>query len=357
MKYRNKLEGMVKNGLIPGYQYMILEDGEEVFTAWGGYRDVEKKLPVERDTLFLMNSSTKTLTAAAILQLAEKGQLDLDADIREYLCGIFTVDKKITCRQLITHTGGVHNPFPFKWVHVMDDSKSFDRERFEKRILKRSVKLKSEPGQKYLYSNPGYLLLGKVVECVSGKSFAQYFREHIFAPLNARRDQMDFEVHDYRNKLSRGHQDRFSFKSILVYALNHGWLVKCHTGKWLCYRHFNHNAPSYGGLYCSMEGMSKFMKDMQAKEPVLFSRETRRKMFEPYYGPGGEPMPTTHGWDHGKLEGINYITRPGGGPGFHSNIRIYPGKRLATILMVNKTLADAKLINLFTNEIDRELVA
>jgi len=357
MKNSGKLERMVKNKLIPGYQYMVLKEGEDVYSTWGGYRDIEKKLPVERDTLFLVNSSTKTLTAAAILQLADKGRLDLDEDIREYLCGLFTVNKKITCRQLITHTGGVHNPIPFKWLHVMDDSSHFDRERFEKRVLKKSVKLVSEPGQKYLYSNPGYLLLGKVVECVSGLSFPQYMREHIFRPLKARRDQIDFEVQDYRHKLSYGHQDRYSIRSVLLYMLNHGWLVKGSTGKWLCYRHFSHNAPSYGGLYCSIDGMSKFMKDMQAEEPVLFSRETRRKMFEPYYGPGGEAMPTTHGWDHGRLEGVNYITRPGGSPGYYSNIRVYPEKRLATILLVNKTMLDAKLINMFTNEIDRELVA
>ncbi len=356
MRYRNKLEEMVRIGSIPGYQHMILEDGEEVYSAWGGYRDISQKQPIERDTLFLVNSSTKTLTAAAILQLSEKGQLDLDEDIREYLCGLYTVDKKITCRQLITHTGGVPNPFPFKWVHVMDDSKQFDREKFEKGVMKKSVRLVSEPGQKYLYSNPGYLLLGKIIECVSGLSFAEYFRKHFFEPLKARRDQIDFEVHEYRHKLSYGYQKLYSMRSMMLYALNHGWLVKGSMGKWLCYRHFCHNAPSYGGLYCNMDGMSTFIKDMQAKDPVLFSRETRRKMFEPYFGPRGEVFPTTHGWDHGNLEGVGFITRPGGSPGYYSNIRIYPKKRLATILLVNKTLVDAKLINRFTDEIDRELV-
>lgn len=351
---RNKLEEMVSRGVIPGYQYMVLVDGEELFSAWGGYRDVEKKLPMEKSTLFMANSSSKTITAAAVLQLSEKSKLDLDGDIREYVGNMFPVDKKITCRQLITHTAGVPNPLPFQWHHKMEDHRHFDREMFEKRVLGKSMKLVSEPGHKYLYSNPGYLLLGKIIERVSGLSFDEYTRKYIFEPLEARGDQIGFDV-DCPENHSYGYLERFSYYSLMVYLLIHGWAVKSVVGKWRIFRHIKHNSPSYGGLHCSMEGMGLFIKDMLSCSPVLMSREMRRKMFLPHVGRGGEVFPTTLGWDHGTLAGIDYITRPGGGLGFHSNIRIYAG-RIATIMLVNKTVLHAKLINMFSDGIDRDFI-
>lgn len=350
----NKLEEMVSRGLIPGYQYMILSSGKEIFSAWGGYRDVEKKLPVQRDTLFMANSSSKTITATAVLQLSEKNKLDLDEDVREYVGHMFPVNKKITSRQLITHTSGVPNIFPFKWHHKMEDHGRFDRERFEKRVLKKSKKLVSEPGHKYIYSNPGYLLLGKIVECVSGLSFAEYTRKNIFEPVQAGKDQIDFDVNAPDNH-SHGYQEIFSYYTLVLYLLIHGWTVKHKTGKWCGFRRLKHNSPSYAGLHCNMDGMSLFIKDMLSENPVLMNKETRRKIFLPHTGPEGKILPTTLGWDHGKLAGIDYITRPGGGLGFHSNIRIYAGK-IATITLINKTLLHAKLINMLSNEIDRDFV-
>jgi hypothetical protein len=95
---------------------------------------------------------------------------------------------------------------------------------------------------------------------------------------------------------------------------------------------------------------------MLSKSPVLLDKSTRRQMFEPHTSSTGEIVPSTAGWDHRQLGGIKYITRPGGGPGFHSNIRVYPQKKLATALFVNKTNIHAKLINQFTDQIDREFV-
>jgi CubicO group peptidase (beta-lactamase class C family) len=303
----------------------------------------------------MANSSSKTITAAAVLQLAEKNKLDLDEDIREYLCDMFSVDKKITCQQLITHTGGVRNPFPFKWHHKMEDHRRFDRERFEMRVLNKSKKLVSEPGCKYLYSNPGYLLLGKIVECVSGLPFDQYTRKYVFDPLRAGPDQIGFEV-DRPENHSYGYLERFSRQSLAVYLLIHGWMFRSTVGKWRSFRHIKHNSPAYGGLHCNMDGMSLFLKDMLSDNPVLMNKETRGTMFEPQTGPDGEILPTTLGWDHGKLGGTDYITRPGGGAGFYSNIRVYAGK-MATILLINKTLLHAKLINLFSDEIDKDFIS
>ncbi len=350
------LQQMVDDGLIPGYQYMVLEDGEEIFTAWGGVKDVEKKLPVDRHTLFMANSTSKTITATAVLQLADKNLLDLDEDVREYVGDIFPTGKKLTCRQLITHTAGVKNPLPLQWHHKIEDSGEFNREQFERQVLEKNKKLTAEPGHRYLYSNPGYLLLGKIVEAVSQMKFEEYTEKHLFQPLRANRNQLTFYF-DSPEYLAHGYEDRFSFNSVMARLLAHGWFFKGKAGrKWLCFRHIKHNSPAYGGLYCNMDGLSLFLKDIMAEEPVLLNPETRRQMFEPQTNARGQVVPTTHGWDHGHLAGLFYITRPGGGPGFHSNIRIYPEKKRATILLINKTLLHAKLINLFSDKLDVQYV-
>lgn len=349
------LEQLTEQGVFPGYQYMVMEDGQEIYCTWGGYRDIQKGLPMERDSLFMANSSSKTITALAIMQLADRGKLDLDEDIRTYINDLYPAGKKITCRQLIFHTGGVPNPLPFKWHHILEEHRGFNRQAFEKRVLRKNLKLVSEPGHKYLYSNPGYLLLGKIVEAVSGLSFFDYTDHHVFAPLRADKYTIGFRPPP-ACRLVHGYQKRYGYHSFMMYLLVHGWMFKSAVGYWRCFRHMVHNSPSYGGLYSNIDGMKYFLRDMMAKSPVLLDNPTRQKMFEPQAGPCGEVFPTTHGWDHGKLAGVDYITRPGGGPGFFSNIRVYAGKKRATILFVNKSLYHARLINMVSDCLDLDWI-
>jgi CubicO group peptidase (beta-lactamase class C family) len=159
----------------------VVKNGEVLLEKGYGYANVEKKTPVRTDrTLFGIGSISKTLVGTAVMQLVERGRLDLDADIQKYLD--FELRKSfppaITLRQLLTHTAGFEES-------GKDDNEPPDR------ISKLGEFLRTHqpaqifpPGSLAAYSNYGVSLAGYIVERVSGQLFAAYIDEHIFQPLD-----------------------------------------------------------------------------------------------------------------------------------------------------------------------------
>src|SRR6266540_1915317 len=97
-------------------------------------------------------SMTKTLTAAATLQLVEKEQIRLDDPVKKYLPDI-PYDKQVTIRHLLSQTSGIPNPIPLKWAHLAEEHAAHDENGALKAVLKDNPKLVFTPGEKYAYSN------------------------------------------------------------------------------------------------------------------------------------------------------------------------------------------------------------
>lgn len=158
---------------------LIAKAGAPIFQAANNYADREKKIRNTVNTKFRFGSMGKMFTAVAVLQLVQAGKIRLDASIAQYLPGYPNKDvAAVTIHQLLTHTGGTGDIF----------SPEFDEHRNEIRTLSDYVKLYGNralqftPGGKWSYSNYGYLLLGRIVEVVSGQSYYDYVRDHIFNP-------------------------------------------------------------------------------------------------------------------------------------------------------------------------------
>jgi D-alanyl-D-alanine carboxypeptidase len=159
---------------------LVAKDGKPIFTGAYGMANREKQIPNTLDTKFRIGSMNKMFTATAIVQLAQAGKLKLDepliAVLPDYPNKAWA--SKVTIHQLLTHTGGAGDIF----------GPDFDQHRLELRILNDYVKLYGkrdptfEPGTQWDYANYGFLLLGVVVEKVSGEDYYAYVREHIFKP-------------------------------------------------------------------------------------------------------------------------------------------------------------------------------
>jgi len=117
------------------------------------------------------------------------------------------------------------------------------------------------------------------------------------------------------------------------------------------------NGPGYGGLIGTTRGLSKFLKDMMREKPILFGAETKRLFFTLQKNSSGAEIETTMGWHRGNLNGVSYFGKPGGGPGFNSNVRIYPAKGVASVWLINcmNALSESP-INEFSDRIDREFI-
>src|ERR1700738_1887342 len=162
----------------PGATIAIVRGGAIVYARGYGLRDVEKSLPADAHTHYEIGSITKQFTAAAILQLKEAGKIDLDATVATYAPSI-THAKEITIRQLLTHTSGLQD-----FVGVPNfETLATTPATFDQVMSQISGKpLGFTPGAEFAYSSTNYLVLGRIIELVSGQSWEAYVQQHLFAP-------------------------------------------------------------------------------------------------------------------------------------------------------------------------------
>ena len=159
---------------------LLARNGKQVFAQAYGLADREKKIPNQLKTRFRIGSMNKMFTAVATLQLVQSGKLDLKSPFGKYLTDYPNKDvaSKVTIEHLLTHQGGTGDIF----------GPEFDRRRLELKTLQDYVNLYGnraldfEPGSRWRYSNYGFLLLGVLIEKVSGQSYYDYVQEHIFKP-------------------------------------------------------------------------------------------------------------------------------------------------------------------------------
>jgi CubicO group peptidase (beta-lactamase class C family) len=159
---------------------LVTRGDKVVFSAAQGLADRERNQPNTLQTRFRVGSMDKMFTATAIMQLVQAGKLDLQAPLATYLKNYPNAElaRKVTLRHLLTHTGGTGDIF----------EPEYEAKRDQVRTLKDYVDLFGarplgfEPDAKWEYSNYGFILLGRVIEVVSGQSFYDYVQEHVFKP-------------------------------------------------------------------------------------------------------------------------------------------------------------------------------
>jgi CubicO group peptidase (beta-lactamase class C family) len=189
MLYENDLERVLQEIMtrwdVPGLAVGMVKDGEIVYAKGFGVQSLETQAPVTTDSVFCVQSVSKTFVATAILQLAERGQLELDAPIVQYL-PYFQMDderyRQITIRQALSHTSGMPDIEEIDYVELVTHPEYDDgaAERFVRSLSNR--RLIANPGERFSYSNIAYNVLGDVLAKVSGKSFEATMREQILIP-------------------------------------------------------------------------------------------------------------------------------------------------------------------------------
>jgi serine beta-lactamase-like protein LACTB, mitochondrial len=160
---------------VPGHGAAIWRGGRVIWTGSTGYRDVERKLPVQRDTIFRLASVSKLLTVTAAAKLAEQGRLDLDAPVSSVLPWLKNDWAPITARQLAAHTSGLPH------YQAQDEGRGTIRYPDARAAVSifADRPLLQPPGQAYSYSSWGYTLLSALVEQASGIPFNDYIRREV----------------------------------------------------------------------------------------------------------------------------------------------------------------------------------
>jgi CubicO group peptidase (beta-lactamase class C family) len=273
--------------------------------------DREKKTPNTLKTRFRLGSMNKMFTAVATLQLVQNGKLDLKAPLGNYLTDYKNKDvaSKVTIEQLLSHTGGTGDIF----------GPEFDKNRLELKTLQDYVKLygnrgpEFEPGSQWKYSNYGFLLLGVIVEKVSGQSYYDYVRDHIFKPagmIATASEPEDQVVADRSTGYMRSEGT--------------GWQPNTDT---LPYR-----GTSAGGGYSTVEDLLKFATALQTNKllkPQYTEMLTTGKVETPN---GGR---YAYGFQEASVNGTRCFGHGGGAPGMNGELKICPGPGYVVAVLSN----------------------
>ncbi|MGE7875428.1 serine hydrolase domain-containing protein [Bacillus paramycoides] len=184
---RNSVKQVMRDTLQLGFPGILAKasEGGKTWSYAAGVADLSSKKPMKTDFRFRIGSVTKTFTATVVLQLAGENRLNLDDSIEKWLPGVIQGngynDKQITIRQLLNHTSGIAEYTRSKDFNLMDTKKSYTAEE----LVKMGISLPPDfaPGKSWSYSNTGYVLLGILIEKVTGNSYAEEIENRIIEPL------------------------------------------------------------------------------------------------------------------------------------------------------------------------------
>lgn len=177
----------------PGMAVGVMIDGEVAWLASYGYADVESKEPIDPTTsLFRIGSVSKTLTAVGLMQLVEKGDVDLDENVQTYVASFPEKEYPITVRQIAQHVAGIRH------YHGMEFySNEYYPTVTDGLAIFADDPLIFEPGTKYAYSSYGWNLVSAVMEGASGDEFLSYMDKHVFRPARMNDTYAEHSTKEY----------------------------------------------------------------------------------------------------------------------------------------------------------------
>jgi CubicO group peptidase (beta-lactamase class C family) len=297
----------------PGAAIIVRKNGETIFRKGYGMADLELGVLVAPDMVFRLGSITKQFTAVAVLSLAEQGKLGLQDEITKFLPDYPNQGRKITVEHLLTHTSGIqsYTDMP-EWLPLW--RKDFTLK--ELIDLFKNKPMQFEPGDRWAYNNSGYILLGAIIEKVTGESYEQFVDGHIFKPLGMKGSYY-------------GSIERVIPRRIPGYQLGKGGFV---------------NAP-----YLSMTqpfaagSLLSTVDDLAVWSDAVFSgklvkKEWIDKAFTPYKLKTGESTGYGYGWFAADFGGHRSIEHGGGINGFTTYEMTLPEDRIFLAVLTNSAI-------------------
>jgi len=292
---------------IPGASLAVVKDGQIILAKGYGLANVEHQVAVKPETIFQSGSMGKQFTATAVMMLVEDGKLNLSDPITKYFTDAPDAWKNITVRHLLTHTAG-----------TTDYPRDFDfrRDYTEDELLKRAeaIPMAFQPGDKWSYSNLGYVLLGVLIHKVSGQFYGDFLQEHVFKPLGMTTARIISEADIVPNRAA-------GYRLVKGELKNQDWVSP------------TLNTTADGGLYLTVYDMAKW--DAALYTEKLLRRSSLEQMWTPVKLNDGKTSQYGFGWSLGEVRGHRIIEHGGAWQGFKSHIARYVDDKLTVIVFAN----------------------
>ena len=283
---------------------LLARDGQPIVSRGYGMANLEHGVPNTPQTVFRVGSVTKQFTGMAVVLLQERGKLSVNDPICKYLTDCPQAWQPITIKNLLTHTAGIPNytEFPdFMKTAAADTTAAELTSRFRDKPLQFAL------GEKYAYSNSGYYLLGTIIERASGKTYADFLQENIFAPLGMKHTGYDNPVRIIKNRAAGYARTSDGFINAAPISMS--------------------TAYAAGALYSTVGDL--LLWDQALYTEKLVSRKSLDEAFTPFKSNYG------YGWSIGKRHDRQVIAHGGGIFGFSAYIARYPADRVTVVVLSN----------------------
>ena len=305
---------------VPGLSAAVVRERELRWSSGYGLADVENEVPATPATVYRLASVSKPITATAVLQLAERGRLDLDAPIQRYVPGFPEKPWPITTRQLLGHQSGIRN-----WT----EEEFHNTRRFtsigDALAPFKDDALLFEPGTRTQYTSLGFTLLGAVIEGAGGAPFMEQLRTSVFQPagMESARDDDVFAIVPHR---ARGYHRRAD-----------GTLANAPLAD-------TSNRTPGGGLVASVEDVARFASAVQ--RGVLLKPETLQMALTPQKVRGGRTTGYGLGWVLGRRGTRREAYHVGGQPQVSTVVYMLPEAGVAVAILADLEGVENGLLDL-----------
>ena len=295
----------------PGASVIVIKEGRTLLRKGYGMADMELGVKVEPDMVFRLGSITKQFTAVSILMLAEQGKLSLSDDVTKFFPDFPTKGRTITVEHLLTHTSGIksYTSIPAwlsMWRKDMTVAELID--------LFKNEPADFEPGVQWSYNNSGYILLGAIIEKLSGMTYEQFLQKNIFDPLGMK--------HTFY-----GSATRLIPRRVPGYTLTKDGL---HNAEYLSMT----QPYAAGSLLSNVDDMALW--DAALYTDKLVKQPSLQRAWTPYVLKDGTPTGYGFGWSKFQYEGRTLIEHGGGIHGFSTIGIRAPEEHVYVVILTNR---------------------
>lgn len=298
----------------PGCALGVYRDGKIIYKHGYGMANLNDDVPITPATVFHVASMSKQFTAASIVLLAQQGKLSLDDDVRKYIPDLPDFGERITIRHLVHHTSGLRDQWSLLglagWRYSLDLITDDD----VMSVMTRQKDLNFKPGEKHVYCNTGYTLMGLIVKRVSGMSLREFTAKNIFEPLGMththfRDDHAEIVKH---NALGYGQEDKNKPFRLSV---------------------TNFDTVGATSLHTTVEDLQLW--DENFYDPRLGGPTFLQQMLERGKLNNGEQLDYAFGLVVGKYKGLPTVDHAGGDAGYRSDMTRFPEQHFSAAVLCN----------------------
>jgi len=296
----------------PGAAVIVVKDGKVIFRKGYGMANLELGVPIEPDMVFRLGSITKQFTAVAMLQLVEQGKVAPDDLVTKFLPDYPTYGHPITIKHLLAHTSGIksHTSMPEMWASMRKDLSVQELIDFFKYQPMNFI-----PDTQWAYNNSGYLILGAIIEKVSGQTYEEFLQTSIFSPLGMKQSYYDSTSQIIHRRVAGYDKNKDGFVNAAYISMTQPY--------------------GAGALASTVDDLAIW--DAALYTNKIIEQETLQQAFVSHKLADGTSTMYGYGWFLSEYGGRQFIEHSGGIPGFSTYAIRVPDDRVFVAILSNNS--------------------